>query len=280
MRRFVALAVVAVLLCPAVAFGTLWNVSTNYLTEPSEGFYSQSAWSPWSAGYMKASDGSFNAYDSYHLSAGSSTVHPEVNAGMHGAWYMDTSNAGYGPDKQGAVCKDITASPMGGDTGAGGFFYEEPGQVVMLTGNVTDTSTTAVRWTAPAAGTYYLYARFTGQKFGSTNDMITDVAVKQGSSDLFSGTLTGFIGTAANSYADASAGKVNSLAYYGGPVSMAMGDVLLFQQNWETSRPGTKLHWTGLEAIVSTSPIPEPGTIILLTTSLVSLLAYAWRKRK
>ena len=28
------------------------------------------------------------------------------------------------------------------------------------------------------------------------------------------------------------------------------------------------------------APVPEPGTLALLAAGLVSLLAYAWRKRK
>lgn len=38
---------------------------------------------------------------------------------------------------------------------------------------------------------------------------------------------------------------------------------------------------TGIDAItVTTSPIPEPGTLILLMTGIAGLLAYAWRKQK
>ena len=33
-------------------------------------------------------------------------------------------------------------------------------------------------------------------------------------------------------------------------------------------------------AIVTTSAIPEPGTLTLLATGLIGLLAYAWRKRR
>jgi hypothetical protein len=33
-------------------------------------------------------------------------------------------------------------------------------------------------------------------------------------------------------------------------------------------------------ALTGPAPIPEPGTLVLIATGLIGLLAYAWRKRK
>lgn len=258
MRRFVALAAVTVLLVPAVVLGETWDFTSSFLTESTPGFYSQAAWSPWNAGYV-ADGGSFVPYDSYHIDT-------------HGAWFMDPGNSGYGPDKQGAVCKNISTTPFQSDCGGGTFFYEEVGQTVLLTG-YDGPNLTAVHWTAPATGTYCVSAIFTGQKYSYLSDMLTDAAVLNGSTSLYSGTLTGFFGTAANNHTDATPDATTSLSYLSAPISLLAGDVLSFQINGHGG-----LHWAGLQATVTA--IPEPCTTVLVTTSLLGILAYAWRKQK
>jgi hypothetical protein len=32
--------------------------------------------------------------------------------------------------------------------------------------------------------------------------------------------------------------------------------------------------------VTATSPVPEPSTLVLLSTGLIGLVAYAWRKRR
>jgi hypothetical protein len=40
-------------------------------------------------------------------------------------------------------------------------------------------------------------------------------------------------------------------------------------------------YWAhGVNGAQSILAIPEPGTLVLLGTSLIGILAYAWRKRK
>jgi hypothetical protein len=46
------------------------------------------------------------------------------------------------------------------------------------------------------------------------------------------------------------------------------------------NNPGDMMCWLVDNVRVTSTPVPEPGTIALLATGLLGLLAYAWRKKK
>jgi hypothetical protein len=77
-------------------------------------------------------------------------------------------------------------------------------------------------------------------------------------------------------------GYTDDLFVPGGPVANVKAVKIAYTTSWDdgtyTYNPG----WFGLSEVAFDNGIatPEPGTIVLLTTGLIGLLAYAWRKRK
>jgi hypothetical protein len=263
MRRFAALAVVAVLLAPAMAYGTMWDYTSSYLTEPTQDYYSQAAWSPWSAGYV--SSGTFSPYDSFHWDP------PGTNGGYHDAWYM-MSDGDYGPDKQGAACKNVSGVRNELALGGGGYTYEEIGQTVQLTG-VTGVPT-AVQWAAPADGWYKADAYYTGQETWVDPYHRANVGISSGGTSLSSGLIDGFIGTAGVAGFDGAVGtrSVTCTA----TKYLNAGDTFMFTMQNTTSN----MSWIGTALTVQTTTAPEPSSIMLVVSGLIGLLAYAWRKRR
>jgi hypothetical protein len=78
-------------------------------------------------------------------------------------------------------------------------------------------------------------------------------------------------------------GYTNDLFVPGGPVDNVSAVKLVYTSNWSVAGEGLgvldtyQLSEVRFDNGIST---PEPGTIVLLTTGLLGLLAYAWRKRK
>jgi hypothetical protein len=267
-RRFLVLAIAAVLLAPAYALGTFtigqaWDYNSSYLTEPTQGYYSQAAWSPWSAGYV--SGGTFTPYDSFHWDP------PNGDGAYHDAWFM-MPGSGVGPDVQGAACKNVSGVVNHIDLGGGHFVQEEVGQTVMLTGN--SGVATAVKWTAPDAGWYDVTAQFTCQS--NVSGVARNVSVVQGSSTLNSGIIDGFMGTSGNSYLDGFDGtKGLRSASYTSHVSLAQGDAVTFLVRNDGD---SQLDWVGTSFQVTS--VPEPCAGVLVFSAVFGLLAYAWRKRR
>jgi hypothetical protein len=126
-----------------------------------------------------------------------------------------------------------------------------PGQLSL---DPNSSAITTVRWTAPAAGTYKIDAVFT--QLQGTAEQGAEVYIK--GDKAFSQMLAG-TGSTAN-YSNASQ-------------LLAAGDQVIF------GAPGNGNGLVvGLSGTISL--VPEPGTLVLLSTCLLGLLAYAWRKRK
>ena len=159
MRRFVALSAVVVLLSSAtLAHATFFDFTSSFLTESSAGNYSQSAWSPWTHGYLTGS--TLTTFGYYSV--------PIAN--------LDVWDANGTYDTYGHVCKNVGSAAIT-QTGTNQW---EAGQTCMMNGTGTDG--TDIRWTAPAAGTYHLSGLFTNQKIAWVP---TSITILQGSS-LFS----------------------------------------------------------------------------------------------
>jgi hypothetical protein len=269
-RRILALAVVAVLLAPAVAFGTLWDYASSFLTEdPPEAYYSQAAWSPWSAGFV--SGGAFTAYDSYHLGDPG-----DISGGYHGAWFQMPGGTN-GPGQQGAACKCVTDIPDAWSLGIPtAYYWIEPGKTVGLTGTTTHNS--VVQWTAPEAGWYKADAVYTGQETPVDILHASNVSIQSGGTSLSSGTVSGFIGTAAAGYTDGIDGYLGP-GYRSATCSatkyLNAGQSFLFVME----NPTGNMSWVG-DALTVQTTTPEPSSMVLLAVGLIGLLAYAWRKRK
>ena len=267
MRRFVALSAVVVLLSSAtLAHATFFNYTSSFLTESSAGTYSQSAWSPWSTGYLSTGMTTLNTFGYYSV--------PITNLPV---WDKDGTY-----DTYGHAWKNVGSSAIQVDAGGGNFDQVEAGQTCMMSGN--GNLATAIRWTAPTAGNYAISASFSYQGSNAAQWGPVDVYIRHGNENagitvgntLFSGTIDKYIGSLANNYADASSYGTTSKLTYSGSVALAAGETVDFIANEEWLG---RLNWAGVTATV-TSVVPEPTTGVLLVIGLIGLLCYAWRKRK
>lgn len=130
--------------------------------------------------------------------------------------------------------------------------------------NATNPYHADLRWTAPSAGTYTVSATWTDLANGPTNGTATEgVEVYLAKSGV--GMFEGFT-SLEDSVLSASTTQ---------QLTLAKGDTLDFIVDSRGS------HWSDLTQLDATiSAVPEPATSFVLTTGLVGLLAYAWRKRK
>jgi hypothetical protein len=94
-------------------------------------------------------------------------------------------------------------------------------------------------------------------------------------STLFAGKLNCATGAAGQGFTD-------DLFVPGGPVAGVQAVKIAYTTNWGPGNDGNVDPYFGLSEVRFDNgvPAPEPGTIVLLTTGLIGLLAYAWRKRK
>jgi hypothetical protein len=109
----------------------------------------------------------------------------------------------------------------------------QPGQFALHPGSGGEYS--HARWTAPSAGTYYIYARFTGIDHTGTT---TDVHILHNTSSLFTASVIGYGDTAS----------------FATTVSVSAGDFIDFAVGY-----GNGVYWddtTALAATISTDPIP------------------------
>lgn len=123
----------------------------------------------------------------------------------------------------------------------------QPGQFALHPGGGGEYS--HARWTAPAAGTYYIFAEFSGI---DQNGPTTDVHVLHNTSSLFTGTVAGYGDTAS----------------YSTTISVGAGDFIDFAVGYGV---GGYLHdTTALAAIISTDPtavgdgtnVPNPPRLV------------------
>lgn len=250
MRRIVTLvACIGLLASATTALGTtIWDYTADYSTT------SNSTSDVWQRGYLtEPTPGTWglNLYDTFQSFSG------EI-----AGW--DKSGD---PDTNGNANKNTSASAYEnwGD-------YWEAGQTCVMPGVLGNYG--AVRWVAPAAGTYSIFAQWTDQRTDGTGATVgIHVA---GNSLLWSDTTNGFYGRAANGFADRT-GTHQSTAYTNSSMYFTAGQYIDFVVENMWADPVT-YRMMGFTATIS--QVPEPSVIVLLASGLTGLLAYAWRKRK
>jgi hypothetical protein len=77
-------------------------------------------------------------------------------------------------------------------------------------------------------------------------------------------------------------GYTNDLFVPGGPVAGVQAVKIAYTSNWSAGDNPLTTNNVGYYGLseVRFAATPEPGTVVLLTSGLIGLLAYAWRKRK
>ena len=143
-------------------------------------------------------------------------------------------------------------------------WYCEVGQVLM--GSPLTVRSTTIRWTAPADMTVDVSAMFSGQDTDGTESA---VYVLLNNTTVYSGYVSGFIGRAANGYADAFGATPNQ-SYSCSGLEVSVGDVVYFAMYGM----GYTRH-TSLTATVT--EVPEPMTLSLL--GLGGVLCVVRRKK-
>jgi hypothetical protein len=221
-----------------------WDYTTDWSDTTNAGI--------WQRGFLTGAEGTFNAFSHY--------VAPEsVGNGPIDRWDVGD------PDSCGNAARNTSNSPY-----ENWGMYWEAGQTTEMPGQ--NGAWNAVRWTAPKAGQYKVYARFTDQR---TDGDDVGVAVRLGTTGtnmLWEEGLVGFIGRSTADFLDGSEGY-DYEATYSKFITLAAGQNLDF-----IVKAGFNYNATGLT--ITIEQVPEPGTLALLATGLIGLLAYAWRKRK
>jgi len=118
-----------------------------------------------------------------------------------------------------------------------------------------------VRWTAPEDGLYQLATTFTSRYDGGDNE----VYVVVNGSSVFHGTVHG-----------PSVDPSQQSAAYAATLPLDSGTTIDFLVG------ETATHWLGGEVGFTTQirEVPEPSTFVLVGIGAISLLGYAWRRRK
>jgi hypothetical protein len=101
-----------------------------------------------------------------------------------------------------------------------------------------------------------------------------DISLYAGATELASGSGTHYIETDPLSYKDVTITYDPSAP---GAPTATVGDALEIRLRGIDNFAGQ--YWTVYDNVRLTAT-PEPGTVVLLATGLIGLLAYAWRKRK
>ena len=141
------------------------------------------------------------------------------------------------------------------------------GSQVLLLNAVPDTVTSGTMWTAIAGDTYTLKLNFYSQV--NVNDVNATWKI-----DILDGGVSKALVTVAH---PATAGWFEAETTY---LATATGLGHELTASFAVSAPVNGQFWIDNVRLDQTSPIPEPGTLALLATGLIGLLAYAWRKRK
>jgi hypothetical protein len=228
----------------------------------ADDFYTSAQHVPWYYGALNVSQVKFYLFD------GQSTV-DNGNGGSFAGWL----SAGEGWDQYGSLGKNLGP----GACSCYGFYTEE-GDVRIQGATLYDSWIPGALWRAAEAGEYQVTVRFTGTWFADQTPMTNPmyVYVKDGFegsyTDLATGAIDGYIGSAAANYADGW-GTVREVDY-SSTLTLAAGEDLLFLAGGY----GAYGHCAGLD--VTISKVPEPGTLALLAGGLFGLVAYAWKRRK
>jgi hypothetical protein len=221
MLRRMSLSVLAVLFILGIAgvasAGMVWDYTNSFLTKSPDGAYDQSAWSPWSAGWLDAT-GSLSKYGYY---AGNI-------AGGLGLWQYASGDY----DIHGHACKNLTDHEISESIGGKLNWSLGAGQTAVMTGY---GRTTDIRWTAPAAGTYSVSGTFTNQK-GDASPVGVTVSVLAGTSTLFTTDIN--IGDPA-------------VYYTSDPITLAAGGTIDLRAS-----AGQSIGWAGIQFQVAEVPEP------------------------
>jgi hypothetical protein len=248
------IALVATLACATAAnAATLWNYSSDFslTTNPH---------SDWTYGCEMSEVG----FESYSV--------PNAMAYDNGLTVTRWSRPG---NIDGTGSADKTTTTEAKDVYG---VYWEPNATYVMPGLTGDLSPVVIRWTAPTTGTYDLSATWGSADIGGiTNQAVAVKIGGLGQANTFSDTLNGFIGRAANGYADAT-GTHPSSTYTGTNVALTAGQTVDFITYTASGPAG--FPYTKFDANVTLVSTPEPASMVILATGLIGLLAYAWRKRK
>ena len=265
-RVWAALAV-ALLLCPAVANGTTILLD-NYSSNDSSNYTAYNDYN--SAGTFAVGT------DSGATVVTASALLPSIPLNSETMWYWtgpngeklhpgDSVSLDCALSQNVNVTLNVTALAFGTTTSAQTFSFG-------LYENATlSTGTYPGHWAARYAGVNYPFVTNNLQNF----QQFTRLTVTRGTGaneNVF--TLVASNNAAANSgygttgtYSYTASGLLSSQALYFGP--------LFYRTATSTAAPVP-----GAAENLTYTPAPEPGTVVLLTTGLLGLLAYAWRKRK
>ncbi len=162
----------------------------------------------------------------------------------------------------------IGKNTTGSDQVWAGYMTWKAGDVMFHPGN-SDTSHygLVVSWLAPATGTADLAMTLTREFGDGWGDSVGySVAQRSGATDTLLQGLTHTIGP-----------NAGDSVSYSQTVSVTAGNRVFFRID-----NGANAGWdiTKADITVTLTPIPEPGTLALLASGLIGLIAYAWRKHK
>jgi hypothetical protein len=255
MKRLTMLIAAAIVLTVAANgwADLVWNLADDFYTSPQH--------LPWYYGALNTSQNMFYLFD------GQSTVGNGNVGGQFAGWL----SAGEGWDAYGSLGKNLGP----GACSCYGFYTEVGG--VRIQGANYEGWIPGALWRAAEAGQYDVTVRFTGSWNAdltpetSPMNMYVKKGVIYNYSDLATGAIDGFIGTAAANYTDGW-GTVREVNY-SGTVTLNAGEDLLFLARGS----GSWGHSSGLD--VTITPIPEPATIVLVGAGLIALLP-AWRRKQ
>jgi hypothetical protein len=121
----------------------------------------------------------------------------------------------------------------------------------------------AIGWQSPIAGTANVDDSFAIYQQQAGNGVTYALFEEGGTSPLESGILAG----------GANSGTIT------GTASIASGKMLYLQLGPNYHGGGTDYYSDYSAVVFNVSHVPEPGALVLLSTSVLGLLAYAWRKR-
>lgn len=220
-----------------------WDYTSDWSTGANSGV--------WQRGFLSGAEGAFNAFGTY--------VAPEsANNGPVDRWDVGD------PDSCGNAARNTSAVPYENWS-----MYWEAGQTTEMPGQ--NGAYNAVRWTAPEAGQYKVFARFTDQR---TDGDDVGVGVRYGEPNgaiLWSDTLAGFIGRSTADFTDGDAGydyEATFLQVMNLSANQSLDFVVAAGMNYNA---------TGLT--ITIEKVPEPSMLLTVTLAIVGLSAYAWRRR-
>jgi hypothetical protein len=221
---------------------TVWNAAADYDAGYAAGTNPNGAWT---YGWTSSLTSGLNVYTSHGL------IPPGPN---FESWYDPREYASLTP----MVYKNAGSEYSDGNN------VDIPASALILHGGgPSGNDYSDVVWTAPYSGTFSLAATFTGRQTSAPpGDYQTNAYVLENGMTLFS--------TYLNSEGDSGT--------FSGVLSLTAGDTIVFALGIQ----GTGLHGesTQLDAIITTTSVPEPCSLTLLALGAVGFIAYDSQRRK